>query len=74
MPRLFLPAIFVAIAASAETRISATVRGADGFVYATGVTNSPDFPATNEPWAWQSAHRVNHTTFPIHGRTKPESS
>jgi uncharacterized protein (TIGR03437 family) len=45
------------VTASAQTRfvgsgqdqVTASVRGADGLVYVTGVTNSPDFPATIEP-------------------------
>lgn len=55
--RKFLLTLILAVACFAQNRvrgssdndqITATVRGTDGFIYATGVTNSPDFPTTIE--------------------------
>jgi uncharacterized protein (TIGR03437 family) len=43
------------IVGSGTDQIIATVRGADGHVYATGVTNSPDFPTTTVPSSRPSA-------------------
>ena len=63
MLRILLSASVLVLAVHAQTRITgsgqdqitASVRGADGFVYATGVTNSPDFPTTTEPTSRPSA-------------------
>jgi len=53
-PVLVLPAQ-TPITGSGDDRIIASVRGGDGHIYATGVTNSPNFPSTTEPSSRPSA-------------------
>jgi len=51
------------ITGSGSESIRASVRGADGFIYATGVTTSPDFPS--KPAAESGASASDHRPFVV---------